>query len=145
MFQCLNQYVMTKKKVFVCDDNPSIVEVIKVILSECLDLDVLTEAKSINALSYMEQEFPEILIVDLSMPGMPGDQLIKKVRGHDIFKDLFIICISANSGGKKVAVDAGADIFLAKPFNLVDLIKSVEGYEAHRKRWHMSNDNTIMN
>lgn len=145
MFLCLNYYVMTKKKVFVCDDNPTIVEVIKVVLSECLDLDVLTETKSLNALSYMEQELPEILIVDFSMPGISGDQLIKNVRSHDILKGLFIICISANSDGKKVAMNAGANIFLPKPFNLVDLLKSLEGYEMHKKTDHISNDHTLMN
>jgi len=136
---------MTKKKVFVCDDNTSIVEVIKVVLSECLDLDVLTETKSLNALSYIEQEFPEILIVDLSMPGISGDQLIKKVRSHDILKGLFIICISANSDGKKVAMNAGADVFLPKPFNLVDLLKSLEGYEMNKKSEHISNDQALLN
>ncbi|KKX46666.1 response regulator [Sphingobacterium sp. IITKGP-BTPF85] len=79
------------------------------------------------------------------MPGISGDQLIKKVRSHDILKGLFIICISANSDGKKVAMNAGADVFLPKPFNLVDLLKSLEGYEMNKKSEHISNDQALLN
>lgn len=124
---------MIDKKVFVCDDNQSIVEIIEHVLMDYPDMEVETETDSLNAIVHMEQERPDILLVDLSMPGLPGDRLIRKVRQHDVLNHLFIICMSANVDGKEVAISAGANLFLAKPFDIEELIDAIYGFETYEK------------
>lgn len=124
---------MIDKKVFVCDDNQSIVEIIENVLLDFSDIEVITETDSLHAILNMEQEKPDILLVDLTMPGLPGDQLIKKVRHHNILNHLFIICMSANLDGKEIAIAAGANIFLSKPFDLDELIDAIYGFEAYKE------------
>jgi DNA-binding response OmpR family regulator len=112
------------KKIFVCDDTLLILEALELVLS-ITDAMVVSESKSSEALNYIIKEKPDIFICDLQMPGLSGEDLIKQIRTHNEFNDLFIICISAYYGGRNIAINAGADYFLPKPFEINELLSIV--------------------
>lgn len=112
------------KKIFVCDDNLVILEALVLILS-MTDAMVVAESKSSKALNYIIHEKPDIFICDLQMPGLNGEGLIKQIRAHNELNDLFILCISASFDGKNIAMNAGADYFLSKPFEIDELLAVV--------------------
>lgn len=109
------------KKIFICDDNLLILETLELVLS-ITDAMVVSESKSSEALNHIIKEKPDIFICDLQMPWLSGEELIKKIRSHSEFHDLFIICISAYYDGRDIAINAGADYFLPKPFEINELL-----------------------
>ena len=106
-------------RIFICDDTKDIVDLLASIFKfEFKEVLVFTEIDSRNALSRMLVERPDILIVDIAMPWLSGDQLIRAIRKDLVLSQIFIICMSANLNGEELALEAGADVFLAKPFDL---------------------------
>ncbi|MCL7987012.1 response regulator [Sphingobacterium sp. lm-10] len=116
---------MAQKRVFICDDDKGITDMLEMVL-ELEDVDTITETDSVYAYDKITEFKPDILIVDLWMPVVTGDQLIKKIRANDALKHIFIICISASRDGLQVAKDAGANKFIAKPFDVDDFLTTVE-------------------
>ncbi|MDM1293358.1 response regulator [Sphingobacterium sp. N143] len=115
---------MSRQKIFICDDGP-IGEMLCFALSQSTDNEVFSETKSAKAFDFIEKERPTILIVDLNMPEVSGASLITKIRKSENLSSLGIICISAEFNGKEIAMAAGADIFVAKPFNLDEILDAI--------------------
>ncbi len=109
----------------VCDDDESIAEVIQVIL-EMSDMEVEVECDSSKLCSRIQGMNPKVLLIDLWMPKMSGDKVIKYLRSKEEFKNLYIVCISASMDGRDVAMEAGANAFLPKPFNMDDIVNLVD-------------------
>jgi uncharacterized protein (TIGR02266 family) len=79
-----------------------------------------------EALQRMEGEGVDLLIVDIYLPVMDGASLIRMLRGEDRWKDLPIIAVSAGAQeAKQMALKAGADFFLDKPFRLSDVLDTM--------------------
>ncbi len=116
---------MTRKKIFICDDDKGISEMLEMIF-EFIDAETIVETNSINAYERLRRYKPDVLIVDLWMPVISGDLLIQKVRKDQDLSNIFILCISASRDGETIALDAGADMFLPKPFDMDDILRIVE-------------------
>lgn len=116
---------MKRKKVFICDDDKGISEMLEMIF-EFIDADTIVETNSLNAYERLRQYKPDVLIVDLWMPVISGDLLIQKIRKDRDLSNIFILCMSASRDGKTIALNAGADMFLPKPFDMDDILSIVE-------------------
>ncbi len=116
---------MEQKKLLICDDDYGIVNMLELMLED-LDAKVISETNSAKVCEKLIDEQPDILIVDLWMPVVTGDEIIKFIRRHDSIKHMFILCISASRNGEEVAMGAGADVFLGKPFDMGDLLDVVQ-------------------
>lgn len=100
-------------RVLVIDDEP----LVRRSLSRALKAKghlVLEAADGIEGESVWRQERPDVVFVDVLMPGLTGPQLLKKMEGHQSR----IILMSAYSGEHNIetAESAGADLFINKPF-----------------------------
>jgi DNA-binding response OmpR family regulator len=118
---------MNSKKVFVCDDDEGIIDLIGIIL-ESAGYEVILETNSMNARSVIEKEKPDLIITDLWMPVVSGDQIVRMVRNSSENSDTPILVISASRDGEEISMGCGATAFLAKPFDLdgiVDLVAKV--------------------
>lgn len=120
----IHDFIAMSKKIFLCDDNVPILETLELVLS-MTDASVASESKSTQAFAYLSKEKPDIFICDLWMPELNGDELIRQIRRRKEFDDMFILCISASYEGKDIALDAGADYFLSKPFDMNELLSIV--------------------
>ncbi|WDF66854.1 response regulator [Sphingobacterium oryzagri] len=114
-----------KNKVFVCDDDTAITDMLEMLL-ETTDLDAVFENDSVHAYTKIKEFGPQVLVIDLWMPVIAGDQLIRRLRKSAEMASLYILCISASRDGEDIAMDAGADAFLAKPFDMDEFIACVE-------------------
>lgn len=101
------------KKIFICDDDSNIADMLAMVLREFTDATVFTETDSRKLLSRLIEECPDIFIVDLSMPLLSGDRLIKEVRNNDLLNKILVICMSAKLDVQEIAIEAGADIYLS--------------------------------
>ncbi|GHE34030.1 response regulator [Sphingobacterium griseoflavum] len=116
---------MKRKKIFICDDDRGITDMLQMIF-QLSDVDVVVENNSVLAYDAIVRLMPDVVIVDLWMPVVSGDLLIKNIKGNPLLRDVYVICISASRDGKAVATEAGADRFIAKPFDLDDVLHAID-------------------
>ncbi len=113
-----------KTKVLIIDDNHSILEYLKTLLSR-YNFEIKTSENGYDGLNDVAEFKPEIIFLDLMMPNIDGIQMLQLKNKLNEIKDIPVIVISANAGRNNVmaAIEAGADRVLAKPIN-IKLLKS---------------------
>lgn len=116
---------MKNKKILVCDDDLGILEMLELILED--DYQVILEPNSINALKKIQTERPDLVLLDIWMPVISGDQVLRQLRAEPLSAQIPVLMYSASTEGKTIAQASGADGFLAKPFDIDQLMKTVEG------------------
>lgn len=112
---------MNSKKIIVCDDDQGILDVLQMLL-ETEGFTVFTEINSTNLIKQIQNNTPDLILLDLWMPLLSGDQVLKMIRNTEEIKDMPVIVLSASVDGSDIAADAGANDFVAKPFDLDDII-----------------------
>ncbi len=116
---------MEGKKIMICDDDPGILEVLEMIL-EIEGYTVYTESNSTNLIKEISQTLPDLLLMDLWMPVLSGDQLLRTIRGTKELEHLPVIILSASVDGNEIASNAGADGFIAKPFDMDEVSMKIQ-------------------
>lgn len=111
-------------KVLVVDDDVNIVKLIKLYL-EKEDFSVCTAHNGRDALSSFRQEKPSIVILDIMMPEMDGNQVCREIRKTS---DVPIIMLTAKGEtfDKVLSLELGADDYLVKPFEPKELIARIK-------------------
>src|SRR3954469_7004171 len=111
---------MKRKKILVADDDTDILEVINLILN-VKGYDVRTEKNGENLLQ-MKEDLPDLLLLDIWMSGVDGRDICRQLKSRKETKDLPVIMLSANIDIQKMSVDCGATDYLAKPFDINELV-----------------------
>jgi len=109
----------------ICDDDEGILEVLELYL-ELEGYVVFTVANSIKLVEQITLHSPDLLLLDLWMPLLSGDQAIRIIRESDMLSALPIVVLSASVDGAAVASAMGADGFIAKPFDLDDIKLNID-------------------
>lgn len=127
---------MSEKKVLICDDDLGILEVMQMML-EMEGFTIFTESNSTNLINDIRIFQPDLLLMDLWMPVLSGDQLLKTIRSTKDIEALPVIILSASVDGNEIAYMAGADNFISKPFELDYLANTVKEVltESQNKRF----------
>ncbi|EHQ28885.1 response regulator transcription factor [Mucilaginibacter paludis] len=112
-------------QILVCDDEQEILDITRLILEDA-GHQVIAVIDSGAVASLIEQEQPDVLLIDLWMPGLSGDQVVRQLRNNGSMRHIPIVVISASKEGKEIAYAAGADDFLEKPYDIDDLVAIVE-------------------
>ncbi|KXG75948.1 response regulator [Thermotalea metallivorans] len=118
---------MSRKKVLVVDDEQHIVELIQFNL-ENSGFDVLASDNGEDALKIAIEEVPDVIILDLMLPGMDGFEACKKIRSHEKTGKIPIIMLTAKSEetDKVLGLELGADDYLTKPFSVRELVARIK-------------------
>lgn len=114
-----------KKKIVVCDDDATILQVLELALKNEFR-DVYLVSKSIELIASIEEIDPDIILLDIEMPWLSGGDILRELRSSEKHQNIPVIMMSASSRGKQIASERGADAFLAKPFELDDLLLLVD-------------------
>lgn len=116
-----------RNHILVVDDDPDILEALKVMLED-QGFSVETASNG-NILQFLNStNLPSMIILDVLLSGMDGREIAESLRKKEETKDVPIVMISANPGAAKDCVKRGANEFLAKPFEIDDLIEVVHKY-----------------
>jgi CheY-like chemotaxis protein len=108
------------KKVLICDDDEGIIDVATIVLQEKgYSVISLTQAEAIYEL--VAEHNPDIILLDLWMPDLGGDEITKKLKSDSSTKHIPIILFSASKSTEETAKQLGADAFLCKPFDIDEL------------------------
>ncbi|WP_342457021.1 response regulator [Mucilaginibacter sp. SJ] len=122
--QALTPKMDTKnKKIMIADDDPGIVDAVEMLL-EFEGYEVTSTVDGTTVLD-MKDELPDLLLLDIWMSGEDGRDICRKLKQDELTKDIPVIMISASRDIRDSAMMAGADDFLAKPFDMDDLLKKV--------------------
>jgi len=118
-----------KYKIMCIDDSPTMLETMKSYL-ESDSYNVVTVDNPMKSLSSLFDSKPDLILMDLSMPGINGNRLSQILKCSPVFKNVPIIIVSGNTNvlNQEVIEEIGAKDFLAKPFVKNDLLAIVNQY-----------------
>lgn len=108
------------KKVLIFDDDEDILAICTYILEE-QGWEVTTFSNCNNIIEKVESIMPEVILMDNWIPDSGGIIATQAIKHQERLKHIPVVYFSANNDIKTLAKQAGADSFLAKPFDLEDL------------------------
>jgi len=114
----------TKQKILIVDDDENIAELISLYMTkECFETMIVGDGES--ALSAVESFNPDLMLLDIMLPGMDGYQVCREVRTK---RELPIIMLSAKGEvfDKVLGLELGADDYMEKPFDSKELVARVK-------------------
>jgi len=118
---------MSAPRVLVVDDNPQNVELLEAYLVP-EKYDVVTAFDGVQAVERVEEGLPDIVLLDVMMPNMNGYEVCKKLKEDERTRFIPIVMITAlkELEDKIRSIEAGADDFLTKPFNKLELLTRIK-------------------
>ena len=115
---------MEKRKVLVVDDNPVMVEVVKMSLES--DYDVISASDGLEGINLAKSEKPDVIIMDVMMPNVSGIELLRMLLADEETKDIPVIVFTAShfdpSTEMLFKVEKNVKSFLRKP-TTVDVLR----------------------
>lgn len=107
-------------KILVVDDERQIRELLRKILTK-EGYEVVEATNGEEAVKLAEKESPQVILMDINMPVVDGIEACKRLKVSDKTRLIPILMITAFEDNKEVAVGAGAEDFVCKPFDLLEL------------------------
>lgn len=118
---------MQKTKILLIEDEEDIASLIK-IQGELAGFKVHVEEDGLNGLMALDKELPDVIVLDIMLPGLNGLDVCRKIRSNSAYAAIPIIIISAKSEELDVVLglELGADDYVAKPFSLKVLFSRIK-------------------
>jgi CheY-like chemotaxis protein len=116
------------RKVLIVDDDPFIRKLIATTLEDVADFELLQASDGQEAVEIAAAEEPAIVFLDVDMPRLDGISACEQIRSSAGTAESTIVMLTATSrsDNERRAEDAGADLFLTKPFSPLDLLRLVD-------------------
>ena len=119
---------MQKFKILVVDDDPKLSRLVKAILEETCDYEVLEENRSTAAFATAREFMPDMFVLDVNMPGKDGGAVALELQTHPVLRDkpvLFLTSLISPAEAGEHEVNRGGRLFLAKPADGPALIAAI--------------------
>lgn len=120
---------METRTIYIADDDPSIREILSVILKE-KGYNVILSPDGLSL--YSLDIVPDLILLDIRMNETNGSDLCRSYKQNKRTADVPVVLISANLDVDEIALECGADEFLAKPFELKDILHLAQKYMLER-------------
>jgi two-component system, OmpR family, alkaline phosphatase synthesis response regulator PhoP len=117
-----------KNKILLIEDELDLVEVTKMRLEKS-GYEVINALNSEEAFTFLRKDIPDLILLDLLLPGMQGEEICKNLKCDDRLKTIPIILFTASASDiSKVAKEIGADDYIMKPFEPEELLGKVKKF-----------------
>lgn len=111
-------------RILVVEDNPDILELYTIMLGqnnyEVLGKDSAEEIKPV-----IKNFLPDVIVLDMLLSGLDGPDVCKQIKDDTLTSHIPVIMVSAHTSGVEKSTEAGADFFLAKPFDMATFLNTV--------------------
>jgi two-component system KDP operon response regulator KdpE len=107
-------------RILVCDDDASLVQALSISLA-ARGYEVTVARTGEDGLDRAERQRPDVVLLDLGLPGIDGVEVISSLRGRSAVP-IVVLSARAHSVSKVEALDAGADDYVTKPFRMDELL-----------------------
>ena len=122
------------KRILIVEDEQDLVRLLKYNLDkEGFRVNAVSDGSLV--LAEMRREEPDLLVLDLMLPGMDGLEICRQVRRHDRYSSIPILMLTARSdeADRVVGLEIGADDYVTKPFSMRELIARVRALLRRRE------------
>ena len=116
------------KKIMAVDDEESLIELLSAVLGEA-GYEVIAAKSGEECLEKLGREKPDLILMDMMMPGMSGRETCEKIRTNPETKDLKIVFLTVarfSEVGKGTLKDLNVLDYITKPFDNADLLSRVK-------------------
>jgi CheY-like chemotaxis protein len=120
---------MMTKRILVVDDEPSVTRNLKLNLESGGGYDVFAENNATHALTAARIFRPDLILLDVMMPGMDGGDVAARLRADPLLRDtpvIFLTAIVSNEETDGHEMLRGEETFLAKPVHIGELRRTME-------------------
>ena len=115
-----------RKRIVVAEDDSGISDVLQMILEDVgYEVQIMLSGTEVYQIC---PPLPGLLLLDIWLSGTDGREICKFLKGQKTTQHLPVILLSAQKGIRAIAKEVGADNFLAKPFEMNELLTLVEQY-----------------
>ena len=133
----------TKQVILIVDDQTTNLKILSSVLSRKYSLSLANSGP--NALKYLEDNKPDLILLDVMMPEMDGYEVCSIIKQNEQIKDIPIIFLTAKTDIEDVVkgFDCGAVDYITKPFNITELLVRVRNHiylQQTRKMLKLTND-----
>ncbi len=118
---------MSKKKILVVDDEPELVDMVKMRL-EAGNYRVSTASDGEEALEKAKKEKPDLILLDISMPNKDGYTFLREAKKNESIKDIPVIILTAFSKMEDLFEIEGVKDYIMKPFDGQQLLEKINKY-----------------
>ncbi len=125
----LNNVETGKRKILIVDDDEEIVELMVDVLSRDGRFEMKTASSGYDAGIMTEQFRPDLVILDYMLPDINGNIVCRAIRRNPQLQNIRIIIVSGGVNASEIEdlLDAGAQEFIRKPFDIVELVEKISG------------------
>lgn len=116
-----------RKKILVVDDEQDILDFLQIILEE-EGYNVMTTDKGEYLEKLHNDGLPDVILLDMLLSGKDGREIVKYLKSQEETKHIPVIMFSAHPSAEESARKAGADDFVAKPFEIDVLLDKIAQY-----------------
>jgi CheY-like chemotaxis protein len=122
--------------VLIVDDDQFIRRLIATTLEDVSELELHEAADGLEALEVARETRPSLVFLDVDMPRLDGVEACRRLREEDTGSELTIVMLTAAHGDsvESDAEQAGADLFLTKPFSPLELLRLVDQLSERQTR-----------
>jgi two-component system alkaline phosphatase synthesis response regulator PhoP len=125
----------TKKSILLVEDEENLHEALKLNL-ELEDYEVTSAFDGAQALKSIQQEYFDLIILDVMLPGIDGIDIAESIRVQNNQVPILMLSARNSSADRVLGLKKGADDYLTKPFNLEELLLRVQKLIEKNKRMH---------
>jgi CheY-like chemotaxis protein len=113
-------------RILIVEDHPTMREAMRLVLEgEGFDIEEAPDGD--QALQAVRTDRPDLVLLDMSIPGTPGPEVLAAVRADPEMADMRVIVVTATGEeGRSAALAGGADHYFTKPFSPIALLQAVE-------------------
>ncbi len=117
-----------KRHVLYVEDNPANMRLVEQLLKTFPDIELAGAETAEDGLEMAQQQVPDLILMDINLPGMNGYEALQELKKIDATKDVPVVAISANALASDVekGLDAGFSDYITKPINLQAFFSTIK-------------------